>query len=372
MIAISDLRKMAGVEGPCLSVYQPLRDDFSLTTKTDAGLPRAAHLAERLLEAKGLDANARARFLRPIAKIAKSVTWPGRTGAVVIFSAPGFVRASYLPGVVEPRVQLADEFFVLPLLPVFGSRCNFWVLALSTKRTRLLRDTAKRLVEMELPADLARGLVEAGGFDRPDHDLENRSSGGPSNGQMTAIRSGTSTFRETKGQYIRDFFKKIERAIRPILAKSGDPLILAGVPRELAIYRAINRYIPLLDQAIHGSPDATSEDFLHSAALQLMEAKTARRTEEAAQAMETAAGRGLLLKDPDEIAKAAREGQVDHLYMTSRAHANEDLVNHAVLDVVRHSGKVVYAESPRFAGGVAAILRYRATPTMASAAATLG
>jgi hypothetical protein len=367
MITIDDLKKLAEVEGPCLSVYLPLREDVSQTAKTVAGLLAATRLAQKLLEGKGLDAAARGRFLRPIAKVAGNTYWPGRTGGMVIFRAPGFTRASFCPIAMEPQVKLAEEFFVLPLLPGFAPRNDFWVLALSMKRTRLLRGTAKRLTEVELPADVPRGLAEAEGFDRPDHDLENRSAGGASNGQMKGIRSGTSSFRETKPRYIRDFFQRIDRAARPPLTKSGDPLILAGVPRELASYREINTYLPLLDEAIHGSPDAMSEDFLHDAAIQLMEARAALRTEQASHAMDTAADRGLLLQDFEEIAEAARVGQIDHLYVTVQTPENEELVNRIVLDVVRHAGKVFYTESPELTGGFAAILRYRAVPVLARA-----
>ena len=42
MIEINDLKSLAGVDGPCLSVFQPLRDTFSQVTKTDTRLVAAA------------------------------------------------------------------------------------------------------------------------------------------------------------------------------------------------------------------------------------------------------------------------------------------------------------------------------------------
>jgi hypothetical protein len=367
MIALEDLKKMAQVGGPCLSIFQPLREDFSQFTKADKGLLAAAHLADGLLEQRGYEEGARKRFLRPIARIADNTNWPGRTGGVVIFRAPGFTRASFWPTVWEPQVKLADHFFILPLLEGFGERTNFWVLALNTKRVRLLRGTAQRLIEVELHSGVPLSLEEAGAFNPLDHDLENRSSCGPSVGQMKGVRSGTSTFRETRGQYIHDFFKAIDRAIQPILAKSGDPLIIAAVPREVAAYRQINSYEHLLDEAIHGSPDAIPEETLHRRALQLVCAQSSLRAGQAKQQMAAAMDHGLLITDFEEIAREALHGRVDHLYVGSRLTPGEDQVNQTALDVIRHSGKVVYVASLETPGGVAAILRYRAEPALAHA-----
>jgi hypothetical protein len=359
MIALNELKKLAEVEGPCLSIFQPVRDKFAHATATDAGLLAAEHLADRLLREKGLDEASRKRFLRPIARIAKKTSWPGRTGGVVIFRAPGFMRASFWSAHTAPQVKLGDEFFVLPLLAGFHARTNFWVLALSTKRTRLLRGTAQRLIEVDLPEHVAHGLVEFGGFDRPDHDLENRSSCGPSHGQMTAVRSGTSSFRETKDRYLHDFFKLIDRAVHPIVSKSHDPLVLAGVPRELAAYREINSYPGLLEEAVHGSPDAISEEHLHGNALQLVQERSAQRSRQVRRYTEAVAGQGLLAIHFDEIADAARAGRIDHLYVTELLQESDEAVNRTVLEVLRHAGQVEFIESSGLGSGVAATLRYR-------------
>ena len=266
MIALNDLKEMAEVKGPCLSVFQPLGDNFAHGTKTDAGLLAAVHLADKLLQEKGFDDVARYRFPRPLAKIANRTNCPGRSGA----------------------------------------------------------------------------------------------SCGPSNGRMKAVRSGVSSFRETKGQYIRDFFRMIDRAVCPIMSKSRDPLVLAGVPRELTAYREINSYAGLLDEAIHGSPDAMGEEYLRRAALELIHGRSAQATRQVRRYLEAAAGQGLLAVDFDEIAEAAPRGNVDHLYVTEAVQGNEDSLNETLLEVIRHAGKVDFIEARGLESGIAAALRYRA------------
>ncbi|HTA44414.1 MAG TPA: hypothetical protein VK789_18320 [Bryobacteraceae bacterium] len=357
MIGFDDLKELAAIQGPCLSIFQPLRDEFSQVTKADTRLTAAAQKADALLEKKIFDSAARQEFLSPIFKLAHNTDWNGRTGSMVIFRAPGFTKASFWPDTLDSRIYAADEFLLLPLLPGLAAQRRFWILTLSIKRIRLFRGTEEGFSEAPLPKDLPLSLAEAGAFDQPDHDLESRSSPTGATGQIAAIRSGTTTANETQGQYLHDFFKKIDRAIHPILGGKSDPLILAAVGRELAIYREINTYPALIDEAIQGSPEPIVEDKLRKAAMELLAARSGRVAEGIRREMDRAAGRGLLTMDLDAIEAAARIGQIDTLFVEPKPTSNEDRINEAALAVIHNSGTVAACES--LETSVAAILRYR-------------
>jgi hypothetical protein len=369
MITIDDLKKLATAKGPCLSVFEPLRDTFSQVTKADTRLIGAAQRADELLVEKGFDADARANFLRPIFKVARNTNWAGRNGSVVIFRAPGFTKASFWPDSLDPRVKLSEEFFVLPLLAGLSAQRNFWLLALSINRIRLFRGAMQKLTEVELPKDLPQNLAEAGGFDQPDHDLESRSSAGPSTGQMTAVRSGTSSLHETRGRHLHDYFRMIDRVLQPVFARTGDPLILAAVSRELAIYREVNTYPRLEEQAIHGSPDALSEERMSESAEEIMAAASERAAEQYRRDMDTAAGRGLFLKELPDIREAAQRGQIERLFIGTNLRDNEDMVNSAALAVIHNSGTIACCEALGVNEVAGAILRYRFTEPPKSAMA---
>jgi hypothetical protein len=370
MITPDDVKKLAKIPGSCLSLFQPLRDLFSQVTKPDTRLAGAAQRADALLADKGFDDAAREKFLRPIQRIVRNIDWSGRIGSVIVFRAPGFTKASFWPDALAPRVHLAGEFLVLPLLAGIAAPRNFWILALSINGIRLFRGGMQGLTEVELPKELPRSLAEAGGFEQPDHDLEGRSAPGASTGQTAAVRFGTSSAHETKARHLHDFFRLIDRAIQPILRQTGDPLVLAAVPRKLAIYREVNTYVPLLDEAIHGSPDALGEHRLHQTALELLAAGSVLAAEQSRHEMDTAAGKGLLLRDLTAILQAAGAGQIERLFVRANSHADEDLVNAAALAVFRNSGSVICDESLTANEDVAAILRYRvaAAPEPALAA----
>jgi len=357
MIVMNDMKKLSAIGGPCLTILQPLRDEFSQVARADTRLNAAAQKAEELLIEKGFAPEARDRFLRPIQKIVRNTTWAGRTGSIVIFRAPGFTKASFWPEILDSKVSLSDEFFVLPLLAGLSSRHTFWVLALSINKVRLLRGTKDKLTEVDLPPTLPRNLIDAEGFAPPDHDLAGRSAGGGANG---SVHFGTSSLHDNQPLYLRDFFKVIDRAIQPMLAQTGDPLVLAAVPRELAIYRDVNTYAGLLDAAIHGSPAAFGDHRLHEKALELLRASQSSLNSKSAKETDAAIGRGLLVTEALAIREAARLGQVEKLFVDTAQHTpDEDLINSAALAVIRNSGSVICGEAP---GGitVAAILRYRA------------
>jgi hypothetical protein len=357
MIAVNDIRRLAAVQGPCLTILQPLRDDFSQVTKPDTRLTAAIRQADTLLAREGFDEAAREGFLRPLYKVARNTSLSGRTGSIVLFRAPAFTKASFWPDTLRPAVHLAHEFFVLPLLARLGAHRDFWILGLSVKRIRLFRGTMQGLKEVTLPKGMPQSVEEAGGFDQPDHDLENRSAAGPSVGQMRGVHFGTSADYETRAAHLHDFFKMIDRALRPILG--NDPLILAAVARELSLYRAANTYAPLLDEAIHGSPEGLGKERLHEAALRLMAADAARAAGLDEKAMDTAAGRGLLLNGLPAIRQAAEAGLVERFLISADNGGNDTAANSIALAVIRNSGSVAASGTVPLPAGPAAILRYR-------------
>jgi hypothetical protein len=341
---------------------KPLRDNYSQVTKPGTRIVAAIREAARLLEEKGFDAAEREEMLRPLTKVALNTDWTGRTGSFIMFRAPEFTLTSFWPDVLPSRVHFAEEFLVLPLLPWVLSKRDFWLLALSIKSVRLFRGASDGLVEVALPKGLAGSLSADEEFDRPDHSLRGRSTAGPSVGGMKGVQFGTSSAHELQADYLHDFFKAIDRGIHPILAKDPQPLILAGVTRELAIYRRVNTYSPVLTGAVYGSTETFPAGVLHARAAELISALSARAMDEALVEMEEAGNRGLMVTDPAAVIEAASKGQIADLIVSPAATGfaqREGTINWAALATIRNAGKISFLSVPRPAEGVVAILRYR-------------
>jgi len=362
MLTYDDVKRLAAVSGPCLTIFEPLRDNYSQVTKPETRIVAAIQEAGRLLDEKGFSPADRDDMLRPLLKLASNTDWAERKGSFIIFRAPEFTLTSFWPDTLVPRVQFAEEFLVLPLLPGLLSKREFWLLALSIKTVRLFRGASAGLVEMPLPKGVATSLSGDEEFDQPDHSLRGRSTAGPSVGGMKGVQFGTSSAHELQADYLHDFFKAIDRGIRPLLAADPQPLVLAGVARELAIYRNVNTYSPLLTGAVHGSTEKIAADVLFAKAAELMSAYTERAMDATLREMEEAANRGLLASDPVAVIEAAGNAQIADLIVAPAAPGfalREEVINWAALATIRNSGKIGFVTGSQPAEGVAAILRYR-------------
>jgi hypothetical protein len=179
---------------------------------------------------------------------------------------------------------------------------------------------------------------------------------------MKGVVFGTSSARETQAEYLHDFFKAVDRGIHPILAQDRQPLILAGVMRELAIYRKVNPYSPVLAGAVHGSPDSLRAEALYAKGSALMAAYSARAKDTALSDIEDASNRGLLATDPAAVIEAARTGMVEELIVapgTPASDRHEETVNWAALATIRNSGRIGVLNGSQLTHGVAAVLRFR-------------
>jgi len=284
-----------------------------------------------------------------------------------MFRAPDFTMVHFWPDPLVPRVHFGQEFLVLPLLPELLSNRDFWLLALSIRSVKLFRGGRNGLVEAPLPRGVPKTLTQNEQFDRPDHSLKDRSSAGPSVGSMKGVQFGTSSANELQVNYLHDFFKAVEHGIHPILVADRQPLILAAVTRELAIYRRVNTYSPVLTGAIHGSPEGLGMDLLYTKASELISAYSAMTADAILREIDEAASHSLLVTDPAEIIEDARIGQVDELIVSSAASScaqREDSVNWAALATIRNSGRINVLSASQLESGVAAILRFRAAETV--------
>jgi Bacterial archaeo-eukaryotic release factor family 3 len=333
MMTQDDLARLASVTGPCLTIFQPLREDGAIRAKPETRVVAALQEAGRLLSANGMTPIECEEMLRPLLKVAANTDWAGVRGSLVMFRAPDFVVATFWPGALEPRVHFGTEFLVLPLIPELLSRHDFWLLALSINVVRLYRGSREGLVEVALPTGAPTLLPKAGETDT----------------------------RDDEGNRLRDFFRKIDRGIHATLFQKHWPLILAGVAREVAIYSDVNTYSPLLNGVIHGNPDALGASTLYARASELLPAYSARVMEATARELEEAAGRDLVVTDPAEVIEAVNAGLVGELILAPGAASyaqREDLINWAALGTIRKRGRVSLINGATVTAGLAGILRF--------------
>jgi hypothetical protein len=246
------------------------------------------------------------------------------------------------------------------------------VLGLSRKHLRLFEYSHGECRDLELPAGVPASLEAAGGFDQPDHDLQNRSAAGFSAGAMAGVQFGTLSDREAAGEYRNHFFGLVDRGLKPILA--ARPLLLMGVREEIVAYRRVAKCGEILSPEISGNTDFLTLSGIAARAADAAQMHYDLLAERAFAEYREMPERRRTLDDVRQALQAAAAGRVHQLFVRAGAEVigpmepaldsvyadGEDLVNAAVMETLRTGGDIFVLPEEKLpaTSPVAAVLRY--------------
>ena len=356
--------RLLAYRGPCcVSIYLP----------TDPASPGEAERIEfKNLAAEGVqqmrDANFPVRQINPIEEamadlLDDEVFWRYLGRSLAVFVTPETLITFRLPNNLVANVEVADRYFVKPLMRSVTFPQVGLILALAQGSVRVIEvDADAGLWEEnipDMPTDVASAVRKASITDRaPSGRLQG------SEGQKVRMR-----------QYAR----MIEQALRPVLTGSDMPLILAATEPMDSIYRSVNTYPHLAARTIQGNPEATSNDELAASARLVLDEINGNTLAEVRELWRIRRGQDRTLTDVVEVARAATHGAVDTVLVDideqvagfvdeetgAVTFEPEDAINYGVIDEIAsrvwlNGGRVLAVRKEDIPGdqGVAAILRY--------------
>jgi hypothetical protein len=357
VVSFGDLRSLAQARAPCITAGIAIPDPLQL----HARIQNLIRGIERHLKDAGVNSEEGSRLVEPIRTLANAVEeehdW---SIGLVLYRSPDLFRHFWLRDTIEAFVALSQTFQIRPLLSVVSREQRFYVLALSQKHTRLLMYPYQSQQELQLrrlaPQSLRTWMNER----EPDHVLDNRSAGGPSVGKMKGVMFGINSDRERHDEYLRHFFKEIEKGVHHILLDQTAPLILSGVQEEVAVYRHVNSYPRLIERAVLGSPDAFEPNELHDRATEIAREIPPPPLQKALDQLKEVFGTKLALSNMDEIVQRADEGRVADLLLGEEPGPQADLFNLAALKTLQHRGQAFTVKKSMLPPetNAVAILRY--------------
>lgn len=351
----------------CVSIYLKTTP---LTQQADASaieLGNLARTAREQLEAAGLDKRELAALMEQIEELRDDDEfWATQANSLAVLATPDRLRTFRLASDLTPTVQVSDRFHLKPLLRAITFTNSALVLALSENAVRLV----------EIHADLPPSTVKVAGLPRDAASAVGKST--------LNDRSAVGRIHGSEGQNVRfqQYARKVDAALRPVLAGIDTPLILAATGRLASVFRSVNSYANLLDTGIKDSPDRISDTELAAAARPVLDAAYAGQVADARALFEARGGDGRATSDISDAARAATIGAVDTLLVNIdtvvpgwvddetgavRFADGEDATSYGVVDevaarVLANGGRVMgVRESDLPDGGeLAAILRYAA------------
>jgi hypothetical protein len=181
--------------------------------------------------------------------------WTCRSNGLALLATPEMMRTFRLPNRPRPLAEVADRFHLTPLIRAMTSPHDVFVLALSEERVRLVH-VFVNLPPVEIKmAQLPKNAEEANR--RPS----------------VHVRAPRGHLQNLEGQKILlyKYARKVDQAVRGVLAGRETPLALAAAEPLASIFRSVNTHPRLADNVIAGNPDRVSDAQLADAARPILD-----------------------------------------------------------------------------------------------------
>ena len=301
-------------------------------------------------------------------------------GLAVFLDDAGRLELYHVPLALPPRAYVGHRCYLEPLVELLTDDGRIYVLALSQHGVRLIEVArgGHRLLEWDdLPADLSEVLrAEAGPRPLHFHRAAPPAGDSPASIFHGAARDAATLQQEKLRAALRRIDEALDRHLRPERA----PLVLAGTPKLVGLYREASKYPHLLDEHIDGSPEHADPARLAEQARQLVRPHTEQRRAQVLEAYGAAAAHDRGSDDVGEIVLAAFAGRVETLLTDGQSdvwgrvdpsrpaleiHAercshDDELTNLAAVQTLRTHGRVCLIPRDRMPAHspLAAIYRY--------------
>jgi len=317
----SDLRRLTTApQGPCVSIFMPTHAAGRDGQQDVLRLKNLLSQAERGLVDQGLRAPEIKQLLEPVRELpAESGFWEKRSLGLAVFVTEGLVNRFRVPLQLDEMVVVNRRFQIKPLLPLIGANDEYFVLALSQNRVRLLEGRQFGMQEIKvdgLPQDMAQFL----NYDSNERPSLAHAAPRGQPGKSSSVVHSLGGEREPAKDELAQYFRAIDASLRETLRDQRAPLILAGVQYLLPIYREVASYAAIAKDEVPGNPDHLSEHELHSRTWPLIASRAADARQEAAAKYRKLAGTGKTSDDLRKIVPAAHQGQVESLFVDRTAH----------------------------------------------------
>lgn len=223
--------------------------------------------------------------------------WRVQANSLAVFATPDRIITFRLANRLTAMTQVSDRFHLNPLLRAVTFPHQTFVLALSENHVRLV----------EVFSDMPPVEIKV-----PDLPKDAASSAGKS---TLNDRSPVGRIQGSEGQRVRhlQYVRRVDAALRPVLAGRDTPLILAAVDPLASLYRIVNSYACLLPTVIRESADHMTNAQLAEKAIPILDQAYAAEIAAVRALFETRAGQGRTATDLTDAARAATFGTVDTL-----------------------------------------------------------
>jgi hypothetical protein len=223
--------------------------------------------------------------------------WRLQANSLAVLATPQSIRTYRLANAVVPMVQVSDRFHLKPLLRAITFPQSAFVLALSENAVRLI----------EVFSDMPPAVISVPGLPKDAASSVGKST--------LNKRAPTGRIQGSEGQNVRyqQYARRVDTALRAVMAGRDTPLILATTNRLASIYQSVSSYTNVLSEYIAESPDRLSELELASVARPILDSYNQQELEKMLSLFDERADQGRATSDLTDVARAATYGAIEAL-----------------------------------------------------------
>jgi hypothetical protein len=222
--------------------------------------------------------------------------WRYQARSLAVFTTPDNLRTFRLPNRLNSSFEVADRFYLKPLLRAITFPHEAFVLALSEDSVRLVEVLADLPAESVAVANLPTSAQDAVGRSVNERSPRGRLQG--SEGQKVLLM-----------QYAR----QVDAALRPVLVGRDVPVILASTQPMASLFRGVSSLHSLAPETIQMSPDRMTDAELATAARPILDDLYAAELERLREQFQQRRTQGRSTRDLAEAARAATFGAIETL-----------------------------------------------------------
>lgn len=281
-------------EQGCVSIYLP-----SGVTPPEADMAKVAlknqlRTAVEQLEAAGAEPALIEAITAQVHDIEENREfWRYQSRSLALFVNASLCEVFRLPNIMTAACEVSDRFYIKPLLRAVTFPQSAYVLALSQHSVRL--------VEISAAAPAAEVPVP---------------------GMPSEVGFPTGRLQDDQGAKVmmHEFALAIQHALRPVLANSTKPLILAASEPMAGVYRQVSAYPHLTHAVIPGSPELRSNEELATLARPVLDELNAAELTSIREQYNQRFSQGLTVTDLSDVARAATYNAIDTLFVDIDQH----------------------------------------------------
>jgi hypothetical protein len=186
--------------------------------------------------------------------------WKYLAHGLGVLATPNSLRTFRLPYSPKPLAEVADRYHLTPLLRAMTSPHDLFVLALSEESVRLIHAVA----------NLPPAAVEVPNLPQNAAQATRRPS--------IHVRTPRGRLQNLEGEKVllHQYARRVDQALRGVLAGRAVPLVLAAAEPIASVFRSVNSYPNLVDEAILQDAAHTAERKVANLALPILDRLYAR------------------------------------------------------------------------------------------------